>query len=519
MLINWAPIWEGAKIGGGVNLYCQQIGIELVQQGFRVFSVFAGFSYNLVPFSYIRVHKPWQGIHPLEIVNSPCLAPGRDDSGYPKRELQNRRIMKLFQKILDAVNPDVVHFNNIEGFCSDCVRIARKQGARVIFSLHNYHTVCPQVALLYNDRQICYDYENGLLCHHCIPHKSFMLQRIRRGLNSILAATGNPQRYKSLVRELLSAYYSVIQSFEECFHFVYRGIQPSLLETEQKKTDSLSDQIGTQKTQEVFKSVDCSGPQEIGPPPDETNAIYSAYKLRRHSMINSLNACHVVLAVSHFVAQKFIQLGVNSELVKINHIGSRIGKLVETYCERYPSKTVRHPKLPLRFVFLGYSASYKGLPLLLEAFEMLPADRKNASELFIYAQHVGSLSQQIEALRSKLAGLHIHEGYAFSDLPSILKDKDIGVVPPVWWDPAPQVVMELLANNVPIIAAKTGGIPDFIRDGSNGLLFHQGNPEDLAAKICYVLDNPGIVKEWRKHINPIKTVEQHLDELILFYRS
>jgi glycosyltransferase involved in cell wall biosynthesis len=102
-------------------------------------------------------------------------------------------------------------------------------------------------------------------------------------------------------------------------------------------------------------------------------------------------------------------------------------------------------------------------------------------------------------------------------LPSILEGKDVGIVPPVWWDPAPQVVMELLANNIPVIAANIGGIPDFIENGVNGLLFQAGNSEDLSAKICYILDNPKMLNEWRNHIQSIKTIEQHVDELQLFY--
>jgi glycosyltransferase involved in cell wall biosynthesis len=363
MLINWAPIWEGVHVGGGVNLYSQQIGLELTRRGYEVISVFSGFTYNLIPFSYIRTHKPWQQIHSFEIINSPCLAPGRDNSGYPKGELKNRRIIKLFQKILDVIKPDVVHFNNIEGFCSHCVYLARKQGARVIFSLHNYYTVCPQVFLLFKDKEICYDYQDGRRCYHCVPHKSYWLQRIKRGLLSVLAATGNPQRYKSLIYDVYRGYHSTIQSFGEYFHFVYRGIQQSAIESIEQ---------------------------------NENPKIHSSYKLRRHSMIDSLNECHEVLAVSDFVAQKFIQMGVNPDLVKVNHVGSSIGKLVAGYRKRHPTISNRqHATLPLRVVFIGNSGNYKGLPVLLEALENLPKRRRADLKLFIYAQHVESLLGRI----------------------------------------------------------------------------------------------------------------------------
>ncbi len=518
MLINWAPIWEGARVGGGVNLYCQQISLELVRRGYQVIYIFSGFTYNLAPFTYIRTHKPWQGIDCFEIINSPCLAPGRDNSGYPQTELKNPKIKKLFQRILNVVNPAIVHFNNIEGFSSDCIHIARQHGARVLFSLHNYHTVCPQVALLFQDKEICYDYQDGRRCYHCFPHESYWLQRVKRGINSVLAATGNPQKYKSFIKGIYNGHRVIMHSCAEYFHLVSQRIQQRTLEgPRQGKVSYSSDKSKTPPDQEAFKWVDCSESQEIGPLPKENPEIYSPYKLRRHGMIKALNEAHLVLAVSHFVAQKFIELGINPDLVQVNHIGSSIGKLVDDHYRIHPTKLYRDSTLPLKFIFIGNAGSYKGLPLLLEALERLPPRRRATCKLFIYAQHVERVLERIEALRPTLAELHVHNGYDFNRLPELLEDKDVGIVPPIWWDPAPQVVMELLANNTPVIGAHIGGIPDFIQHGVNGLLFQPGNAEDLAAKMCYVLDNVGIIKQWRKHIQPIKTIEQHVDELAIFY--
>ncbi|MBT4175149.1 glycosyltransferase family 4 protein [archaeon] len=51
------------------------------------------------------------------------------------------------------------------------------------------------------------------------------------------------------------------------------------------------------------------------------------------------------------------------------------------------------------------------------------------------------------------------------------------------------VLLEAMASGVPIIASKTGGIPDLIEDGKNGLLFEPRNLKDLSGKIIKLLND------------------------------
>jgi glycosyltransferase involved in cell wall biosynthesis len=44
---------------------------------------------------------------------------------------------------------------------------------------------------------------------------------------------------------------------------------------------------------------------------------------------------------------------------------------------------------------------------------------------------------------------------------------------------------------VPVVAAAVGGVPFLIRDGETGFLCRPDDPEDLAARITYVLSHPG----------------------------
>jgi len=66
------------------------------------------------------------------------------------------------------------------------------------------------------------------------------------------------------------------------------------------------------------------------------------------------------------------------------------------------------------------------------------------------------------------------------------------VILPSRVDPFPFVMIEAGSYKKPFIGGNTGGIAEFIEDGINGLLVDPENPQVLAEKIIYLLNNPQI---------------------------
>src|SRR6516165_8972428 len=56
------------------------------------------------------------------------------------------------------------------------------------------------------------------------------------------------------------------------------------------------------------------------------------------------------------------------------------------------------------------------------------------------------------------------------DVAAVLSDLDVLVVPSGSLDSAPRVILEAFASSVPVVAFPSGGIPEIVRDGSNGFL-------------------------------------------------
>jgi glycosyltransferase involved in cell wall biosynthesis len=53
-----------------------------------------------------------------------------------------------------------------------------------------------------------------------------------------------------------------------------------------------------------------------------------------------------------------------------------------------------------------------------------------------------------------------------------------------------RVLLEAMAARKPIIASAIGGVPHYIADNDNGLLFEPENAQDLAAKMATLLSSP-----------------------------
>ena len=60
---------------------------------------------------------------------------------------------------------------------------------------------------------------------------------------------------------------------------------------------------------------------------------------------------------------------------------------------------------------------------------------------------------------------------------------DLFILPSLYGEGLPMVVLESMANAVPVVASNVEGIPEAVRDGVDGLIFEPGNAEDLAKKV------------------------------------
>ena len=75
-----------------------------------------------------------------------------------------------------------------------------------------------------------------------------------------------------------------------------------------------------------------------------------------------------------------------------------------------------------------------------------------------------------------------------------LRKMDVFVLPSLYGEGLPMVVLESMANAIPVVASRVEGIPEAVRDGIDGLIFEPSNAEDLAEKLQSLI---GDNKTWK----------------------
>jgi len=101
----------------------------------------------------------------------------------------------------------------------------------------------------------------------------------------------------------------------------------------------------------------------------------------------------------------------------------------------------------------------------------------------------GTLRGQLEAeVKScNLEKMIRFVGYQ-SDVPSIMAELDIFVLPSIS-EGLPNVILEAMAANLPVIASAVGGIPEVVGHEKTGLLVPPENPEELAKALDTLLSD------------------------------
>jgi glycosyltransferase involved in cell wall biosynthesis len=69
------------------------------------------------------------------------------------------------------------------------------------------------------------------------------------------------------------------------------------------------------------------------------------------------------------------------------------------------------------------------------------------------------------------------------------------VVPSQWYDNLPMVISQAFVAGRPVVASQINGIPEYVRDGDNGLLVQPGDVAGLAAALRTVVEDPD---RWRQ---------------------
>lgn len=235
---------------------------------------------------------------------------------------------------------------------------------------------------------------------------------------------------------------------------------------------------------------------------------------KRHAQLTAaLNRVDALLPLTHFVVAMHRQNGFSADIPITQIDCFDVGDF-----DAFEPRTA--PREGIHFGYIGQITPVKGVDLLLRAF--LQARRANP-EKRIYLHIHGNMNAQsshIEQLR-QLAGnapeIIFHGAYEHRRTLAMLDGLDAVIVPSLWYENVPRVILEAFAAQRPVIGTRVGGISEVVTDHVNGLLFERGNVDDLARVIRQVITQPEILSHLAQNIPPPRPLAQDMHSVLEMY--
>jgi glycosyltransferase involved in cell wall biosynthesis len=80
----------------------------------------------------------------------------------------------------------------------------------------------------------------------------------------------------------------------------------------------------------------------------------------------------------------------------------------------------------------------------------------------------------------------------FDKAQALMASSRMLILPSVCYEGFPMVIREAFALGVPVAASRVGSLPFIVDEGTNGVLFQPGDPEDLHDRVRGVWSNSGL---------------------------
>ena len=130
----------------------------------------------------------------------------------------------------------------------------------------------------------------------------------------------------------------------------------------------------------------------------------------------------------------------------------------------------------------------KGIEVLFEALAILGAQGVPVRLLAVGGFEDRAYEKHVKARAAQLGVAGIVEWAGFSaEVDAHLGRMDLFVLPSLFGEGMPMVVLEAMASGLPVVASRIDGITEVVRDGEEGLLVEPGHPVLLAAAIHRIL--------------------------------
>jgi len=215
-----------------------------------------------------------------------------------------------------------------------------------------------------------------------------------------------------------------------------------------------------------------------------------------------------IIVYTHLMKELLLANGIGEAKIEVSHYGIDTSGISRQNGPFSP---------PLRVGFVGTLAPHKGCDVLIRAFRELPPELDATLDVYGNLERFKPFVRELRTLARGDGRVRFAGPFAREEVGHVLSDMDVLVVPSRWYENGPGVIFEAFAAGIPVVATDLGGMSEFVRHGKDGLLFGLEDSDELARQLRRLIEEPGLLDRLRAGIEPVKTVQQNVDELETLY--
>lgn len=285
----------------------------------------------------------------------------------------------------------------------------------------------------------------------------------------------------------------VVQTYQTKAQFVYRTIDFYL-----REAYAIRRQLAQYTIKAVYCPMTTYWTYGLNRALKNQNVIVCNHDPIPHSGDRKKWSFHKALQTSHTIivhSKKFI------DYVKKQYPGKNVLYMPLTRLNVYGKGekicTVTYPTDKVNFLFFGVISKYKGLDVLAEAYKKVKVVCPNTT-LTIGGN--GDFSAYQEKYSTLSDVTIVNRWIADEEIESFFTGENIITVLPYVDATQSGVALVAMEYNTPVIATRTGGLPEQVEDGVLGLLVPPSNVEALADAMVRLAQDEKLREEMKRNI-------------------
>lgn len=375
-----------------------------------------------------------------------------------KHEYTHDGIGHHFDAILQKFAPDVVHMFHCQNLSASIIDSTLKRRIPIVFTATDFWFVCPVIQLKRPD---------GALCQGPSP----------LALNCLT-----------------------------CYTPMLFPPQIEIEEALARKHPQLSEQCQSlPKPLPALAVAAAAGAYTMSKLP----AAVAATMSRPKALKDILNKVNSIMVATKLMRDIFVRNGIDSHLIKHVPFGLDVEPLL-------PFQNKERCDI-LRIGFIGTIFEHKGLDLLIEAFQLLPAGAQAQLDIYGDLNQFPQYGQKMLDLAARpyanSKNIRFAGTFPNSQLGPVLQKLDVLVVPSRWYENTPLVIQSALCTKTPVICTDLGGMSEIIKDNVNGLLFPLNDSKSLCRQLTRLIEEPQLLPRLIKNIAPERSIAQMVDNI------